>query len=731
MTEWIFQIRSVSGYLLSPALLALKKENSGDDFLLSGCDFFLATGASVTFTEKGCLIETIDEKKLYLKHTGLFDGNKRLSKGVLFDDVLYLKQSTLEKIGYLIKFDKSEMLLSVDHTFGLPIDKKNQLMDEIVSGTKKEKTLFIPRSNYNFNRFNFDGYHSPSRTGSLIEGDFDLLGGEFVFKECDEICLSFLNWSREWRYKNHTYNLSAGNYDYFYFPGKYQRLKKSLVLEINKKNLRQKFSLNYGKITDYFIYRNGVLIRRGRGSLKELELDLSEENYLSNYTVRFIDTSGRIQTYDLYNGLGLLGRGDYSFSVGGADKTYAFANTQLGLSQYFNVFGTAITSGEKKYIVKRAKTAFENFQFEVGELVNEQGLQDSTFEQGDLSFFDFNYLFNHRKDNLRSRDNKLHTLLFTPSSNILQFQHKITDNKFFENEMLAGRQVRDYFIFLKYTKFSNGSDRHGVNISTSSYYFNIDLGVSSPWDYPSYYALISGSKDRIRYTANLDVSKIQHSFGSRLDYVLRDKNLYSTFKASGNSSEIGIGIMYSFFPDAYALNLNRQSQSIVLMNIFLDLNNNGLKDPEDSPLSGVKGSLITKQNHKTTDESGKMYFEIDGNYNSVVFEFDESSFKEMHYLPPDQNIKLKLNARKVNSFDIPIHVNGVLLIDCSKMSRIRNVKLFKDDKILKEYPVCTGPLIIEQLDPGVYNLFFEKKNNIFKKRCSLNVENRYFKSVDL
>lgn len=719
--------------MLSPGLLSLKKTNSGNDFLFSACDFLQASGTITTLTENGCVLTSLEEKSLYVDKKGIFEGKSKILSAEYINETIYISTDTLIQLGYQVSVDTTEMVIQISHSSGLPIDKKNALLSENVIGKTRETKMSSTRENLSFNRFQLEGYTSPSRKGSAIEGDFDVATGEFIFKQCDEICLSYINWKKTWKKKGHKFDLYLGYYDLFYFPGKWQRLKSAAIVEVNKKATKQRFSLDYAATTDYFIYRNGILVRRGRGSIKDIEIDLSEENYFSQYTVKVIDRNGRIQTFDLYNGLGLLDPGDYSLT-GGYDSTrYTFINGQIGLIKNFNVMGGVVNSptDEKKHITKRAKFSLKHLRFEAGELTDQFNNAENYYEQGELSYSNLAYIYNRRKDILEERDNTQHTALFTPNGALLQIQHRIRDKNFFENEYLFGKQIFEYFLYLRYVKYSDNNERQGINVSGARDNLNYDIGTYQYLKQIGYFALLSGMKKKWRFTGNLDTRPGLTSLTSRIDWIHFNKNIYSTIKHQLGTTEVGLGFVYSFFPVHYNLDLKKHAQSLVMMEIFLDQNGNGIRDVEDKPLNGIQGTLISKNNRRQTDASGKMYFEIDSSYTSVIFSFDEGSFKEMHYLPPKENIRLEISPRKVNNFQIPIKINGIMLLNCSTEEVVKNLRIEKDDKTLHSYSTCSTPIVLDQLAPGEYILRYSKNKKIRKRKIHIDKKRHYFRDINL
>lgn len=677
----------------------------------------------------GCLITTIEDRQLYIGKDGVFEKDKKISSVLYLDGTAYVSEATLTTLGYSINVDSSEMLVSIGHSKGLPIDEKNQLLSEAILGKPKEIRFKSKRDNFSFNRFNLEGYTSPIRKGSLVEGDFDLLGGELIARNCDAICISFYSWSRSWTFKKHNYKASLGNYDFFYFPGRFDRLKEAATIEVNRKATRQKFSLDYGATTDYFIYRNGALIRRGTGSLRDIELDISEENYFSNYTVKVVDRNGRIQEFDLYTGLGLLSGGDYSL-LGGADRNgYAFTNAQVGVTSQINVFGGFLDNGKEQLITKRGKTSWQFLRLEAGELSDTQNNRQNSYEQAEVSLFNTAYIYNHRDDVRERRDNKQHTFLATPAGGLIQFQHRINDDTAFENEYLLGKQIKDFFVYGRHTKSSDGSEVQAINVAGIYNFINYDIGTFGPWETPGFFALASARKGRWAGSANADVRPDVTTITTRIDYNLKNKNLYATYRNRDDSQEVGVGVVYSFFPSHYDLDLKRPARTVVILNVFLDLNGNGIKDPEDHPIKGVAGSLINKKNVQKTNENGVFFFEVDGSYQSVVFSFDEASFKEMYYLPTKENLRLDLNARKVNAYSIPIKINAMVLLDCDKETKVRDLKVYAGEEVVYQSSSCVSPVVLDGLKPGNYRASFKRQDARKKKSFVLNTGNKFFHDI--
>lgn len=728
-SEWIFQIRSESGFLLSPGLLSLKKNNSGQEYFFSACDFFQFSGAITASSDSGCLITTLDDRQLFINAKGGFEGKKKIFSVLYENETPYIAQENLTALGYSINIESVEMLVSINHKAGLPVDKKNQLLSEPIIGKQKEIRLNNPRENFHFNRVSTELYTSPHRKGSVVEGDFDLLGGELIAKNCDVLCLNFINWTRRWRKNGTTYSFYAGNYDAFYFPGKYDRLKEAAVVEVNSKSTRQKFSLDYGATTDYFIYRNGALVRRGTGSISDIEIDISEENYFSNYTVKVIDQNGRIQDFDLYTGLGLLDTGDYSF-IGGADRQgYALANAQVGLSSHLNIFGGYVDTGKDQRFIKRAKTSFRGIRGEIGELTNTDSDRLNSYEQAEANYGGFAYIYNHRDDLQEDRDNKQHTFLYTPSGALLQFQHRINDNSYFDNEFLFGKQIRDLFVYARHTKFSTNKELQSINVAGIYSGINYDIGTLGPWETPGVFALINARKGRWATTANVDKKSSGTTLTTRLDYTYKNISLYSNYKQSSAAKEVGVGFIFSFFPTHYEIDLKKQAQTVVVLKVFLDQNGNGILDPEDTPLQGIKGTLSSRNNASKTDQNGQIYFELNSSSRSAIFSFDESSFKEMYYLPMKENIRLDISPRKVNEFDVPIKINAVVLLDCDHETKIKDLKVYHEAEIIYESSSCTTPLVLDRIKPGNYKASFRRGKQRKKKNFVLTRENKYFHDI--
>ncbi|HLT23029.1 MAG TPA: hypothetical protein VKZ84_06290, partial [Bacteriovoracaceae bacterium] len=695
-TEWIFQVRSVSGYLLSQGLLSLKKTNSGESYLLPICDFFQSSGAVTVSTDTGCIINTIDYGQVFVDKNGIFKEGKKIIEVNSVDDTSYLPFEHLRTFGYEVEIDSSEMLVIISHKEGLPIDRRNNLLSQHILGKEHELALESRRSNFDFNRILLEGYTSKTREGSILQTDFDLLTGELIMRRCDKICLDYLRWSKEWRFDNTQYNLYLGNYDNFYFPGKWNRLQNTAVLEINRKSSRQSFTLNQGPITDYFIYRNGVLIRKGSGSLTDIDLDLSEENYFANYTVKVIDKDGQIKTYDVYNGLGLLKSKDFSLTIGGKNK-YLFSNVQLGITENFNIYASFINEANQNLFVKKAKVNFTNFRAEVGELTDQTNKRWGNYEQAEVNYKGFAYQINHNHDVSLSRNQINHTVLYTPPNGLLQFQHRSMNDISFENEILFGKQISRVFAYGRYINFSDGRTRKAINLSGSIDLLNYDIGPYLYKDKLGFFALLTGRVEKLSVSSSLDLNSEMPTSSTRVDYNLNNKSIYATYRSSKIESEVGIGFVYSLFPKFYDLPLKRPANSVVQIRLFLDENANGTLDEDETLLENLGGYIFNNKNVAYTDKSGKLFFELSESYETVTFFLEESSFNKMYLLPSKDGYRLKVQSRKVNQFDVPIAINGVILISCDKDLNVSQVEITQEGKSIYSGSKCSTPVVLDKM----------------------------------
>lgn len=661
---------------------------------------------------------------------GVFRDEKKIAGILNIDEVSYLDQEQFKTFGYQIDIDSAEMLVIVSHKDGLPIDRKNDLLSQHVQKKDNEFSLTSKRSNLSFNRMHIEGYTSKTREGSILEGDFDLLSGELIMRRCDKICLDYLRWSKQITKEDTQYNFYLGNYDNFYFPGKWRRLQNSAVLEINRRSTRQSFTLNQGPITDYFIYRNGVLIRKGSGPLINIDVDLSEENYFANYTVKVIDKDGQIKTYDIYNGLGLLQSKDYSITLGGAQSKYLFSNAQFGISENLNIYASFINESGKNLFVKKAKVNFSNFRAEVGELTDQANKKWGNYEQAEVNYKNLAYQISHNKDLTLSRNQLNHTVLFTPPNGLIQFQHRSMNNISFENEVLFGKQIFKVFTYGRYIKYSDGRTRKALNVSGSFDLLNYDIGPYIYKEKLGFFALASGRIDRYSLSSSLDFNSDMPTSSTRVDYNFHNKSIYATYRSSKIESEVGVGFVYSLFPGHYDLPLKHPANSVVQIRLFLDENGNGLFDKGELPLEDLGGYIFNSKQISYTDKNGRFFFEVSDSYETVTFYLEESTFDKMHLLPSRDGYRLHIQPRKVNQYDIPIGINGVILVSCDSSLKVSQIEITKGDKVIYSGSKCTMPVVLDKIASGEFNVKYFKQGISYKSQFNINKDNNFFFDLD-
>lgn len=623
------------------------------------------------------------------------------------------------------------MIIMVDSKHTLPIDRRNQLSSQSVRKEKGQDQLSNTRSFLKWNRFITEGQLAKRRSGHYIQNDFDLLSGELITRKCDYICQNYYRWTKSFEINDHQMNVSYGNFDYSYYPSRWDRLSSTLAIEFNRKAKSRKTNLSLSSPKEYFIYRNGVLIRKGQGSFENIELDLSEENYFSNYTVKIIDENGQIQSYDLYNGLGLLNAGDYSLKAGTDQSLYHFASAQLGITSSINLFASFLNKDDSQYFVKRIKTDFGLFKFDSGELTNKKNSKVSDFLQGEISYKNLSYIYGQLRDKEEQKSQKNHSIMLNLLRGIFQFHHRILNESSFENEVLLGRQVKNNFLYARYQQFSDDHKKYSLNVSGQYLYVNYDLGPYVQESQLGVFALLSGSLNRFTFSSSFDLSKQDNTVSNRIEYNINNYSLYSLFRKTGTVEDYGIGLTYSIFPSEPNLMLQKKAESIIKLRIFLDTNDNQIFDGEDVPLENIGSYIRAKDQIKYTNIDGDVYFEQEESPHYLNLTIDETTFTKIYLLPPDKKIRLKINPRNINKFEIPIAVNGIIVIGCPESGNIKSLKIHKGDQLIFKTSWCKSSIFLDKQKAGEYHLTLKQGNANKELIINLSKENNFLKDVSL
>jgi hypothetical protein len=101
----------------------------------------------------------------------------------------------------------------------------------------------------------------------------------------------------------------------------------------------------------------------------------------------------------------------------------------------------------------------------------------------------------------------------------------------------------------------------------------------------------------------------------------------------------------------------------------------------------------------------------------------------MYYLPPKENVKLELAPRKVNSFYVPVKINGVILIECSDDKPIKNLQVFRNNEEVHSISTCTSPVVLDHMKPGIYKARYKVNRKKMVKKFFIDKDNSYFHSL--
>jgi hypothetical protein len=101
----------------------------------------------------------------------------------------------------------------------------------------------------------------------------------------------------------------------------------------------------------------------------------------------------------------------------------------------------------------------------------------------------------------------------------------------------------------------------------------------------------------------------------------------------------------------------------------------------------------------------------------------------MYYLPTKESLRLDLNARKVNAYSIPIKINAMVLLDCDKGTKVRDLKVYAGEEVVYQSSSCVSPVVLDGLKPGNYRASFKRQDARKKKSFVLNTGNKFFHDI--
>ncbi len=725
--DWVFQALSSSGNIISNSLLVLKKNNS---FFIEPCSFFEVVGLRVTTSDLGnCIAKSLDKVSTYtIKKDHFYVNGKKIGKALNHFDSPYISTEVLEPLGFSFYFNTQDVTLVVSHKNGLPIDKKKELLSQAVRSNEKRLIKNNKRESFNLNKAKLEISKSNIEDSWSGELYFDLYGGELKYFNCDRGCESYVNWSNELKVGNYYSNFSLGDNVNYYFPREYDFLNNSVQISLSKKNKKQEIYFPLRESSEYFIYRDNVLVRRGFGNLESILLDIDNEKYFSDYKIKFVDERGRVDELDVLGWQNLLKKNDFDFKTLFNGSDYRFNSFKYGVVNSLNVKYANLSNKGRETNVYGALYSNSFVNVEVGEM--EAASENINFEQFRIKLKPFSYSYNHRYSIEKvAIDEQNNILTFSNRFFFLQAQYKIEDRRSLEREYLLGKQFYSYFLSVQHFVGADNSTFEQIDVASEFERFSYSLGYKNPHDITEVFSQISYDAEPFLYSANIVSSKNSFSVNLRLDFNSMNWKYYINLKnSSENISEFVVGLSTVIFPAKQNRKLSSQPEQLLVLKVFLDENRNGARDKGERLLEKIGGYVNNRRNYALSSKQGELLFELKSSSRYAYFDFDESTFSSLFFGVEKQRLKYEIIPRKTNIYEVAIPLNGIILIDCSG-NKMSNIILKHKSTILFRQSSCKDHVIIENLSAGEYELY---SNNSVEpvKKISLTNQNEYYQELN-
>lgn len=723
--DWVYSVQSSYGNKISDSLIVLKSEKS---LYIPICSFFEITGANVKMAQdrENCIISSLDNKLIITKKSKVYLNNKVIANLISNNGEAFVSFEFLKEIDYSVENDTENVLLIVDHNSGLPIDTKMKLKSQLVLGeTKEVKSVDNDRANFSFNRFEVEFSRGLERELYSTKSNFDLLGGELKTYNCNEGCVDTFNWYKEYQVGDYHYDFLIGNNVNYYYPEEFDILDKSIEINVSKAKSKKVINLAQSDTNEYFIYKNKILVNKGKGSLEDVYLDLSGRNYSADYTVKLVDERGRVEEIDLATSSALLKKGDFKLSGIYDDELYKYTGLQLGVHDNFNMLASNISKSKESSSLYGGKFNFENLTFESLKL--DSGEEIKNFEELTVRLNRLSYSYGHYfSKSTFEEDKQVNTISVSNNLGLFQGRYTLTNHKQVDRDYLFGKQFSLFFLSVEQEVKYDNSTSERYNFSSQIYDFKFDVGFKTPWKTLEKYMLVSYEKEKYSLSFLGSQSPNQSSYTLRMDYNINNWQLYSSYK-QGDTSEILVGAVFSLFPNHYSLDLKERANTLILVKVYLDENGNNIKDPEEDFLESIGGVLNSQKNKTLSDKNGLMIFDQEGSSKESEFFFDETSFKHIYLKSPDESLAFKILPRKVNEFEVGLKLNGVILLDCSENKKVYDLKVFnKKREVILERNKCRDHIILDGLSAGEYYLESVMDNNKIREKIELSKSNSFY-----
>ena len=264
--------------------------------------------------------------------------------------------------------------------------------------------------------------------------------------------------------------------------------------------------------------------------------------------------------------------------------------------------------------------------------------------------------------------------------------------------------------------------------------FGFDYLLSPESDILSYQAEFNRSinaKLQAELTLKHTLSEDIQSADLGLNWQNDDFNLSSTINY--NSNDDWLFSLYSRFSFGYDAENNRTfmsnrsltSTGSLLVKVFLDQNNNGIMDPDEQGVAGIKVKGVQNHRQAITDEQGiALLTSMPANRTTDII-LDRHSFADPFLIPAHDGFSITPRAGFIEYMDYPLNnaseIEGVIYKQHGEHTQIQpyaNIALLDESgkEVAKTQAAFDGYYLFTDLRPGQYQAVVDEQ---FKDRKAL------------
>ncbi|TMN74655.1 hypothetical protein CWB85_00320 [Pseudoalteromonas sp. S1727] len=356
---------------------------------------------------------------------------------------------------------------------------------------------------------------------------------------------------------------------------------------------------------------------------------------------------------------------------------------------------------------------------------------DRSEQQQDFQSYQFD-MSGELMDNNYGRLNYQNNFLLQHSSSGRDLQQAY--NRF--NYSYSGFSVNNLLQWQKVNEQSQvyGATRIQGRIGRVYSRFGVDYLISPESDILSYQAEFNRSitaKLQAELTLRNTLNENVQSADLGLNWQNDDFNLSSTINYDSNDNWLfSLYSRFSFGYDrennrAFMSNRSLTSTGSLLVKVFLDQNNNGIMDPDEQGVAGIKVKGVQNHRQAITDEQGiALLTSMPANRTTDII-LDRNSFADPFMIPAHDGFSITPRAGFIEYMDYPLNnaseIEGVIYTQQGEHTQIQpyaNIALLDENgkKVAQTQAAFDGYYLFTDLRPGQYQAVIDGQ---FKERKAL------------